>query len=89
MKNYLFTAFTKKPRNPLSIIIKEHDTKDVLYVTYSNGPQNGGGSWGEDLRQLNDRTVNMIKESFSAEVFEKFKNTVLERNAFRLTQTET
>ena len=87
-KKYLFSAFTKKPKNPLSIIIKESRHKDTLYVTYSNGPANGGGTWGEDLRFLNDRTINMIQETFSEGIFEKFKSVVLDRIAYREQQDE-
>lgn len=87
-KKYLFSAFTKKPKNPFSIIIKESRHKDTLYITYSNGPANGGGTWGEDLRFLNDRTIDMIEDIFSESVFEKFRSTVLQRIQLRERKNE-
>ena len=83
---HLFSAFTKKPKNPFSVVIKEFRNTDTVYITYSLGPKNGGGSWGEDIRFLNPRTIHMIEEHLSEKHFEKFKAVVLERIALRDSQ---
>ena len=85
-KKHLFSAFTKKPKNPFSVIIKEFRNNDTVYITYSLGPKNGGGSWGEDIRFLNPRTISMIENHLSEKHFSTFKAIVLERIAFRDSQ---
>jgi hypothetical protein len=87
-KKYLFSAFTKPPKNPLSVIIKEHKNKDILYITYSNGPSNGGGTWGENVVSLNPRTLLFIEESFSPRVYASFKQVVLDRILYRISVDE-
>lgn len=87
MSKHLFSAFTKKPKNPFSVIIKEFKNTDTVYITYSLGPKNGGGSWGEDIRFLNPKTIAMIKDHLSEKHFENFKQVVLERIALRDTES--
>jgi hypothetical protein len=75
-KNYLFSAFSKPPRHPLSVVIKAHKTRDVLYVTYGKGRANGGGSWSEDLTKINPRTIEMLKGYFPEKIFNALQTTI-------------
>ena len=75
-KNYLFSAFSKPPRHPLSVVIKSHRERDVIYITYGHGRKNGGGSWSEDLTKLNPRTMAMIKNYFPDKIYNALETTI-------------
>tara|TARA_B100000945_G_scaffold50995_1_gene36712 strand:+ start:101 stop:397 length:297 start_codon:yes stop_codon:yes gene_type:complete len=94
-KNYLFSAFSRPPKFPLSVVVKSHRDRDVIYVTYGNGRKNGGGSWSEDITNMNPRTLVMISKYLSPKVFQTLKYTInkamkrRENNANRQHETAT
>jgi hypothetical protein len=79
-KNYLFSAFTRPPRHPFSVVIKEHKTKDMLYVTYGRGRKHGGGSWSEDIRNIHPRTISMIENYFDQKTFARLQKAIQKTN---------
>tara|TARA_B100000131_G_scaffold319511_1_gene365563 strand:- start:2109 stop:2408 length:300 start_codon:yes stop_codon:yes gene_type:complete len=82
-KNYIFSAFSRPPKFPMSIVIKNHTNKDILYVTYGGGRKKGGGTWSEDLANINPRTMVMISNYFSKKVFDKFEYAIQQTNKQR------
>tara|TARA_B100000427_G_scaffold251609_1_gene214850 strand:+ start:227 stop:523 length:297 start_codon:yes stop_codon:yes gene_type:complete len=79
-KNYIFSAFSRPPNFPLSIVIKNHTHKDILYVTYGGGRKKGGGTWSEDLSNVNPRTMIMISNYFNEKIFRKFEHVIHQTN---------
>lgn len=75
-KNYLFSAFSKPPKHPLSVVVKSHANRDVIYITYGRGKAHGGGSWSEDLTRINPRTLEMIKGYFPEKIFNALQTTI-------------
>ncbi len=82
-KNYIFSAFSRPPKFPLSVVIKSHTNKDIIYVTYGGGKKHGGGTWSEDLKNINPRTMNMISEYFSPKIYARLENVIKKTNNTR------
>tara|TARA_Y100001970_G_scaffold290232_1_gene423148 strand:+ start:2483 stop:2770 length:288 start_codon:yes stop_codon:yes gene_type:complete len=59
---FLYSKKTKSYQFPFHIVVKQHDRRKVLYITYGGGRKNGGGAWSENLDNVHPRTLNMIKD---------------------------
>ena len=57
---FIYSKKTALPVHPFQVLIKEHNKRKVLYVTYGGGRKSGGGAWSENLNNVNPRTINMI-----------------------------
>lgn len=57
---FLYSRKTSPPKHPFQVVVKDHDQRKVLYITYGGGRKNGGGAWSENLNNVNPRTLNMI-----------------------------
>jgi len=72
-KQHLYSRFTRSPKHPFSVVVKDHATRIILYVTYGGGKKNGGGSWSEDMTRIHPRTLNMILSYFNDSVIEELE----------------
>jgi len=72
-KQHLYSRFTRSPKHPFSVVVKDHATRIILYVTYGGGNKNGGGSWSEDMTRIHPRTLNMILSYFNDSVIEELE----------------
>ena len=75
-RNYIFSAFSRPPNFPLSVVIKAHANRDIIYITYGGGRKTGGGTWSEDLRNINPRTMNMISKYFSPKIYNRLEGVI-------------
>lgn len=59
---FIYSKKTVPPVHPFQVVIKEHNKRKVLYITYGGGRKSGGGAWSENLNNVNPRTINMIND---------------------------
>ena len=72
----LFYKATKPPEWPFNVVVKRHGNKTIIYVTYGNGRNKGGGAWSENLANVHPRTLTMIADYFDQETVEDIKRLV-------------
>ena len=70
----IYSKKSKSYQFPLHIVVKQHDRRRVLYVTYGGGKKSGGGAWSENLDNVHPRTLNMIKDHLGSHVIEDLIN---------------
>lgn len=71
--NLLFSQRSKASDFPFQVVVKQHFNKKTLYVTYGNGPKQGGGTWTENLYDIYPRTLVMIEERLGKDVVKELE----------------
>ena len=69
----LYSKKTKSWDYSFHVVVKQHNNKKILYITYGGGRKNGGGAWSENLMNVHPRTMNMIKDYLGATTVEEIE----------------